>query len=405
MNDNNRTDGETTTQICNDVKESNQNFSAAHQHHTVTIPQVEETNVGGTIVNALPCTESSTHVTIVENATSTAISSNTPTTEAAKDNPRIDHVHPIATTLESKTVSSSSAKTKNEGVDSSNGKKRSANSSPIGSNHSETNNTLSKSQHKRRRRYEKLMALKEQKKQQRKEVKIAKAMAAGRDVDAERQFMAQRTEQGDGNRKRQEEWERINLPLVQNSFQICLDCSFESYMTAKEVNSLALQIRYCYATNKRSKHPCGMVITSVTGETRSLIEKVSGWEQWHKRAFTLTDATLEDHYKDRMDRIVYLTSDAEEVLSDLDDSKIYVIGGIVDRNRLKGIAKNRADKLGVTTARLPIDQYLRKMEATRVLTCNHVCDLLLAYRDNGKDWRKAFLQVLPERKGAELVEN
>lgn len=36
-----------------------------------------------------------------------------------------------------------------------------------------------------------------------------------------------------------------------------------------------------------------------------------------------------------MGDLVYLTADSPNVLSDLDPSKVYVIGGIVDRNRHK----------------------------------------------------------------------
>ena len=98
------------------------------------------------------------------------------------------------------------------------------------------------------------------------------------------------------------------------------------------------------------------------------------------------------------EKIVYLTSDSETVLNELDNSKIYVIGGIVDRNRLKRAAINKADELGVHTARLPIDEHL-KLCATKVLTCNHVFEILQKYKDH-KDWKKALLEVLPARKDA-----
>lgn len=55
-------------------------------------------------------------------------------------------------------------------------------------------------------------------------------------------------------------------------------------------------------------------------------------------------------------QLVYLTSDAEETLETLDPRCAYVIGGIVDRNRLKGATCNKASAQGIRTAKLPIKE-------------------------------------------------
>jgi tRNA (guanine9-N1)-methyltransferase len=255
---------------------------------------------------------------------------------------------------------------------------------------------LSKKQLKRKRRLEKLMEVKERRKSQEREAKKAKAIAAGRDLEEERRQVEQRTKDGEGKRQRDEFWLQKKLPLAKNSFEVCLDCCFEDDMTPKEINSLALQIRYCYSNNRHK--PCFLAATSVTGKTLEHLKNVSGYEEWGNRAFTITDQSMEEYYEDRMDRIVYLTSDSETTLHTLDNSKIYVIGGIVDRNRLKKAALNRAHALGVATAKLPIDEHMKMMGATRVLTCNHVFEILQHCRFNGNDWKKALLEVLPRRK-------
>ena len=89
-------------------------------------------------------------------------------------------------------------------------------------------------------------------------------------------------------------------------------------------------------------------------------------------------------------------------MESLDDGITYVIGGIVDRNRLKGIARDKAKKLGIKTAKLPIDEYL-ELSATKVLTCNHVFEILLKYREQDDDWKNAFIGVLPARKDIKQI--
>lgn len=62
------------------------------------------------------------------------------------------------------------------------------------------------------------------------------------------------------------------------------------------------------------------------------------------------------HFK--KEELVYLTADSETQIDDLNPSHAYVIGGIVDRNRYKNLTLEKAKKEGLSTARLPIQQYM-----------------------------------------------
>lgn len=98
--------------------------------------------------------------------------------------------------------------------------------------------------------------------------------------------------------------------------------------------------------------------------------------------------------------IVYLSSDSPNTLTSLLPHASYIIGGIVDKNRHKGLCYARAQALGIPTAKLPIGEYMT-MNSRTVLTVNHVVEIMLRWLEEG-DWGIAFDRVIPKRKGGVL---
>ncbi|TEY84195.1 hypothetical protein BOTCAL_0019g00190 [Botryotinia calthae] len=98
--------------------------------------------------------------------------------------------------------------------------------------------------------------------------------------------------------------------------------------------------------------------------------------------------------------VVYLSSDSENTLTTLSPYTTYIIGGIVDKNRHKGLCHKRACDAGIPTAKLPIGEYMT-MQSRTVLTVNHVMEIMIRWLETG-DWGKAFLKVIPKRKEAKL---
>ncbi|KAJ9655670.1 tRNA (guanine(9)-N(1))-methyltransferase [Coniosporium apollinis] len=101
--------------------------------------------------------------------------------------------------------------------------------------------------------------------------------------------------------------------------------------------------------------------------------------------------------------IIYLSSESENTLTELKPYSTYIIGGLVDHNRHKGICYRRATDKGIKTAKLPIGELLQ-MDSRKVLATNHVCEIMLQWLELG-NWGEAFMKVIPKRKKGALKGN
>lgn len=75
------------------------------------------------------------------------------------------------------------------------------------------------------------------------------------------------------------------------------------------------------------------------GIAKQADKQLSGIENWQ---ITRQQIPYIDFFQERKADLVYLTADSPHELSELDSSKLYIIGGIVDRNRHKNICYNKA---------------------------------------------------------------
>ncbi len=74
----------------------------------------------------------------------------------------------------------------------------------------------------------------------------------------------------------------------------------------------------------------------------------SGYDKWD---LTQTEDSFNVTFAEGLNDLVYLTADSEETVNVLDPSKVYIIGGIVDRNRYKGLTFEKAKAIGIKTAK------------------------------------------------------
>lgn len=139
--------------------------------------------------------------------------------------------------------------------------------------------------------------------------------------------------------------------------------------------------------------------TCISGKDPSAEENLENNRGKHQEAFGTGAESANSALKQERS-IIYLTSDSPNTLEVLSPYTTYIIGGIVDKNRHKGLCYKRACERSIPTARLPIGEFMT-MQSRTVLTVNHVVEIMLKWLETG-NWGEAFLKVIPKRKEAKL---
>ncbi|ROW02529.1 hypothetical protein VMCG_06139 [Cytospora schulzeri] len=244
---------------------------------------------------------------------------------------------------------------------------------------------------------------------------------------------------------------------------LIIDCDFEKYMHDNELVSLGAQITRSYSMNKQGDYQAHILVSSWGGKLKERFETVlkNTHKNWKGVSFVQEDfveagkvawdimngpnggklcPTLGGDDQDAQqqpndvaageegaepgqegaqepdketgasdnkpipefttDSVIYLSADSPNTLDKLEPNTSYVIGGLVDRNREKLLCQRRAEDKNIRTAKLPIGEYLQ-MASRQVLATNHVVEIMCKWLETG-DWGKAFMEVIPRRKGGRL---
>ena len=214
---------------------------------------------------------------------------------------------------------------------------------------------------------------------------------------------------------------------------LVIDCAFDDLMHDTERTSLSSQITRSYSDNYRARYRAHLAISSFGGKLRERFdtllnqhyknwkgvrvleedyvkaaERAKEWMSGEKGgklagAFAVDSQRHSEQPVEELrsqGEIIYLTSDSENTLDRLKPYSTYIIGGLVDKNRHKGICYRSACERGIKTAKLPIGEYM-EMQSRFVLATNHVVEIMVRWLECG-DWGEAFLKVIPKRKGGKL---
>ncbi|KAF7637948.1 SAM-dependent MTase TRM10-type domain-containing protein [Meloidogyne graminicola] len=173
---------------------------------------------------------------------------------------------------------------------------------------------------------------------------------------------------------------------------VVIDMSFDELMNERTVRKTISQLAYCYATNRRTENPFQFSIVNLNGKTKKIFDTYPSYSNWNVNIF---NQSLNELWS--TEKIIYLTADSDNLLETLNENKIYVIGGLLDHNHYKGICLKKAEENGFAHARLPIDSFIQ-LSGRKVLTINQVFEILINFSQLS-DWKNAFLNVIPKRKG------
>lgn len=190
-----------------------------------------------------------------------------------------------------------------------------------------------------------------------------------------------------------------------NKFRIVIDMDFEDYMTEQEITKAVLQVGRIYSINRHADNPCQLYVSSLKGKILDKMTKTNvGYKNWD---INCTEKSYLELFEQDQDcgvqsNIIYLSGDSDSNLPEVDEvlkdqSKVYVIGGLVDHNRHKNLCQNRARERNIPTAKLPIKEHV-KLSQRHILSTVTVFEILLKVLGDKMEWVDSFKTCIPKRK-------
>jgi len=179
--------------------------------------------------------------------------------------------------------------------------------------------------------------------------------------------------------------------------RIAIDLVYDS--TSSLYSSLARQLGCAYGLMRKAPRidlVPSVHLTCAEGEVMEALAK-NGGNAWRLHRHV---APVFDVFPDKS-ALVYLTPDSPNVLQEIDPTKVYVIGGLVDRVVLKNKSLSRASTHGVATARLPLKEFFSKQGpkgekhmSNMALAVDRVIEIVMRKYELG-DWDEALSAVFP----------
>jgi tRNA (guanine9-N1)-methyltransferase len=99
------------------------------------------------------------------------------------------------------------------------------------------------------------------------------------------------------------------------------------------------QLTRCHAENRRSERPVDIYITSLGGRLGERMDGALKGVHHRWQGVNISSESYKTVLNDvTAENLVYLTADSENVIHTLEKDKVYILGGLVDKNRYKVIS-------------------------------------------------------------------
>ncbi|ANQ08299.1 tRNA m(1)G methyltransferase [Plasmodium coatneyi] len=204
------------------------------------------------------------------------------------------------------------------------------------------------------------------------------------------QFLAERRALQEEKKKKRQEF---LMKAYNEGYKICYNCSFLNQMGEKEVSSLAKQVFLGYHYMIKEQLPVQFHFTSLTSNDEFYTQL--------REKYSLGKWRVHIHSEDYWDlfpreKIVVLSPDAQEELTEVRDDEVYIISALVDRSVSKNLSFSQASLHNLVTKKLPMEKYFKKKKSN-VLNVNTVVEILISFLKN-KNWMKVFKECVPQKK-------
>lgn len=162
------------------------------------------------------------------------------------------------------------------------------------------------------------------------------------------------------------ELKRNKIDYTKSDITVAVDLSFDGMMIDKDVAKCVKQLLRIYTMNRRSEKPIPLNFTGIQpgGAVEKHLKRNDGHQHWDVKFSSKSFVDLFDR-----DKLIYLTSESDNVLNTLEKDHVYVIGGLVDHNQHKGHCHGLASEMGIRHARLPLSEHI-VIKTRTILTIN-----------------------------------